>query len=193
MGLDILMYPERHVAGAWEFAGQLVPDTVGESAFLRPKSIYGTRHYALFAILGRGGRPHAAWEFDSIAPLRGFPDNASAVVTEEFRRYGKGAITPSWLLLEEILSFDWQGKEMLRRAWVEQRVAHLFPDGQRGFPWEAWPADVPMTYGGHSSQDVEVEWTETYAEIAGDFLEETVRVLQGLGSPRDVRVVFWFD
>ncbi len=38
-----------------------------------------------------------------------------------------------------------------------------------------------------------VEWEEPYSVSANEFLTETLPKLEALGSPDDVRIVFWFD
>lgn len=40
---------------------------------------------------------------------------------------------------------------------------------------------------------VYAEWTETYASLVGSFYSEVIPTLKELGSPDDIRIVFFFD
>ncbi len=99
----------------------------------------------------------------------------------------------SWVLLEELLQFDWHGKRIWRRAKVDSKVAHFFVrEGPDAFA-EGWPPGVPYDIW-ERGPGTEVRWIETYAEAVGPrFFEVVLPGLSAYGPACDVRAVFWFN
>ena len=201
MGTDINMYAEVRRGGRWFLAEPLVQNQVCiDGSIFRgqpewtPKSVYNDRNYSLFAMLADVGNPiRSVTKFEIISKPRGLPRDVSPELMQFHAAWENDAFAESWLLLDELEKFDWHGKEILRRGVVNPAVAHLFPPGRRGFPEPEWPEGLPISVG-NQGVGAEVRWTETYAEAAGEsFLNNTVSLLRGFGSPDNVRIVFWFD
>lgn len=201
MGTDIHMFAEVRRQGRWSLAEPLEgirdywPDEVAadQEPPLRPRSLYFARNYALFAILANVCNPmRAVTPFEYISEPRGLPPDLSPPLLDCHACWD--VVFESWLTLEELIAFDWHGKQIVRRGMVDPAVAHLFPPGRRGFPISEWPMGLTISVANQSNYGVEVRWIETYAEAVGDdFMSKTLGTLRGYGQPQDVRVVFWFD
>lgn len=200
MGLDVQMYVEVRRGDVWRLGDPLVknpyfdPVRPQDEPQFKPREVYEGRNYELFAILANIGNPVRADEpFECVSYPRGLPPDVSAEVQVWHDQLEGATWAESWLLLGEILRFDWHGKEILRRAMVDDRAAHLFPPGRRGFPYENWPAEVNCGIW-ESGSGTEVRWKETYAEAVGDNLfNNLLPKLQSYGAPEGVRIVFWFN
>ena len=199
MGTDIYMFAEVRRNGAWEIAEPLVRNSLWSADHpeggpeWKPTALYETRNSALFGILANVSNPmHHARAFEYISEPRDLPRDVSKEIFDWHKHWGEDAFAESWLLLEELIAFDWQGKENVRLSRVSPTVAHLFPPGRRGFPLAEWPAAPPTWHV--DPHGVDVRWIETYAEaVASEFLEGSMKTLRSYGTPRDVRIVFWFD
>lgn len=201
MGTDIFIYVEVHRHGRWLLAEPLEKNPIwdGEPSEMgnewKPRELFSDRVYELFAILANVRNPmRAVTPFEYIAEPRGLPSDASRPLREWHNCWKDDAFAESWLLVAELLAFDWHGKEITRRGQVDAAAAHLFPPGRRGFPLAEWPAGLAITVADQSRAGVEVRWTETYAEAVGtEFMTTTLDTLRSYGDSKDVRVVFWFD
>ncbi len=199
MGTDIACYAEVRDGGAWRLAEPLAPnpewheDFPEEAPRMAPQPLFTTRNYDLFAILADVRNPmRAEAPFAVIAEPRGFPEDAAAELQAYFDSEGDDAQDAGWLLVREIVDFDWT-QTIQRRGMVDKRAAHLFPPGQVGFPAEAWPAGLPMAVSELKRGGVEVAWRETYREAIGSaFFEATLPKLASYGPADAVRIVFWF-
>jgi hypothetical protein len=200
MGTDISMFAEVRRDGHWVLAepiqpnGMYTPDVPELGPQRKPKNLYQTRCRELFAILANVGNPiRAKAPFDFISEPRGLPSDASKELLDWHNHWKGDAFAESWLLLEELLAFDWHGKTILRRGVVNPAAAHLFPPGRIGFPNAEWPTGIPISAANQGS-GVEVTWIDTYAQAVGqEFVDRTLTTLQHYGSPGLVRIVFWFD
>jgi len=201
MGTDIRIYAEVRKQGQWQLAeppeknrfwAEGCLDQGGEWA---PKELYSVRTYELFAILANVCNPmRAVTPFDYISKPRGLPQDISEELLDWYTSWDGTAVAASWLLLNELLAFDWHGKQILRRGMVASEAAHLFPPGRRGFPFTEWPKGLPIAVSNQSRDGIEVRWIESYAEAVGDeFMIQTMDALHTYGNPEDVRVVLWFD
>lgn len=116
----------------------------------------------------------------------------------------------SWLLLSELLAYDWQqtinrfgtisakafaerlnkneqGKpnECVKGPWGRGEV--ILMEANARLLWEQGVLpDDDMTF-------VFIEWEETYAQAVGSFYTRVLPSLQKLGKPENVRLVFGFD
>lgn len=118
MGTDIHFYVERFEAGRWVSCDTWEPDEYwdkergGAAPLTVPygKHFYDSRNYDLFAMLAnvRNGRGFAGTDtgdgFNYIAEPRGLPDDLSPKLAREAEHCDH---TPSWLLVSEIMAFDW--------------------------------------------------------------------------------------
>lgn len=191
---------------------------------LRDMRWYHNRNYDVFAILAdvRNGHGFAGVAtgngFNVIAEPRGIPDDLSPMV----RDHSSWDHTPSWLLLAEILAFDWTqvtghtGVIPLFKAEGSDRLM----DGDANYvDWKEHGGGCPSSYSGsvsgkgivtvsaaeadamiasgshrnHRAVYVQVSWSEVYSESASDFLAFVEEFLKPLGDPADVRIVFGFD
>jgi hypothetical protein len=200
MGTDINIYAEVRIAGRWQLAEPVEKNSMWSEEFnklcpeWKPKELYSVRNRSVFAILANVSNPmFAVASFDYISEPRGLPKDVSKELADWRTSWGSDAFAESWLLLEELLAFDWHGKQIVRRGNVDGRAAYLFHPGRRRFPHDEWPKGLPIAVA-NQGRGVEVTWIETYAEAVGDeFLIETMRSLQSYGQSHDVRIVFWFD
>ena len=79
--------------------------------------------------------------FDPIAPPRGFPDDASEETISDFASFqfvDSDTPEPSWLLLCEVLNFDWQ-QEYVQLKWfsINSKAAKQFTPLPTNEGWEA--------------------------------------------------------
>jgi hypothetical protein len=225
MGVDIFMYAERRQATRWVLAEPTERNTERDGAqewlaqlsdgervelaeeaaeveaipVSKPQELYTTRNRALFCILGYPHRrAHSATDYVPIAEPRGLPQDVSPEVHAWAAHLAGENSYPSWLLLSELVSFDWDGRTITKDAMVDRAAAQLFrtPDRKaprRGFPFGDWPAGLQISFGQWKRGGVVVRWVESYAESAGrEFLEESLPKLRSYGPPDDVRIVFWF-
>lgn len=172
------------------------------------------RNYDLFGQLAnvRNGRGFAGCDLgDGFIPIsepRGLPDgvaewpNGEPGDDEDYTHETRpwlGDHSHSWLLLSELLAYDLDRKTVCRG--VVDREA-----------WQKWDRKgAPMAYcGGVSgaicstvtdkealhgvaSTHVQVQWAESYRQAGGAFWSHFVPMLQKLGRPDCIRVVFGFD
>lgn len=201
MGCDIHLYVEARENGVW---------------VEKKGDFYDGRNYNLFSVLAGVRNRH---EIIPICEPRGLPEDVSESVRED-ECYDH---SHSWLTLAELMAFDWtqtatlsgfvNGPEFYcwsgykRERWEgpdsycqgvgggntmhvsEAEMVRLIDEATKG-----------LNYG-PARQAVEalnycycrVEWKCPYWRFASDFLGSTMPQLWRLGSPEDVRIVFWFD
>ena len=161
---------------------------------VRPKPLFESTSKELSAILVDLHNPiRSKTPFVPVAEARGLPPDLSPEVAAWLARYAEDRrFEGCWCTAEELLEFDWTGRMMQREAMVESRVAHLFAGRRRGFPYKERPSDLPIRYATWMKDGIEVEWEESYAEIAFDFYSSVLPQLKLHGSPDEVRVVFIF-
>jgi hypothetical protein len=200
VGTDISIYLERKESGRWVLAAPMVPNEeyhieapeLGPA--LRPQALYWRRNYSLFAILGDDVHNpiRSDSKYEIISAPRGLPADTSEGV-RSWHDWSEHWFGESWLALEELLSFDWQGKTIVKRAMVEARFARLFGDETRGFPYDTWPKDEPISVASQMRDGIEVKWTETYYQSAGPEFIQILREWGDFCTPGTVRIVFWFS
>lgn len=113
MGTDIHLYVERREGDRWVTCDTWEPGEYDPHVMTVPygKHFYHNRCYDLFAILAdvRNGRGFAGTDtgdgFVPIALPRGLPDDMSPELRQEVETYLEH--TPSWLLLAELMAYDW--------------------------------------------------------------------------------------
>lgn len=143
MGVDLHWCVETLTDTGWSraegfHAGQVpwAPD--------RLSWLQDSRSPLVFAILGhaRASVDHSQAQLQPVAPLRGFPSDASAATREEFD--GSGGWDPSWVTVKELLTYDWlmpvtvtmtfflpaASQEQLRQAdeWLDSRLQEAVYD-----------------------------------------------------------------
>jgi hypothetical protein len=193
MGTDISMYVEIERNGTWQILTEVDENSTSEGSEI----YYGRQNYRLFAILVDMRNPptwgtvnHQA--FDFISKTRGLPKDLSLKLRDWTMDVDGDwkVLSPGWLLLSEVLEFDWYGKVMTHQDLVNPALAHLFEES-KPFPYDKWPKDVSMNYW-NSEDWVIARWTETYAESAEDFMR-FLDMLKQYGEPSKLRLVFCFE
>ncbi|WP_165067362.1 hypothetical protein [Paludisphaera rhizosphaerae] len=195
MGVTSYCYGEVLLNETWVFPGGMEanPEYYPEDdePEFRPHALFESSIKELTAILNgsnttiRSNEPYA-----SVTPRRGLPSDLSEPLEKWLRRYEHvNGFNANWFTLAESNTFGWESRLMKRQAMVDPRVAELFRGCPRGFPFERWPRDLPISYSSWHRGGVEVEWTESYAEIVPDFYKEAIPRLAMLGPPDRVRMV----
>lgn len=204
MGTDIhAVFEVRNSSGVWEAAGQ--PDE--------------TRHYRLFAALAgvRNGVGFAGVDTgDAVVPLsppRGVPDCASSEYLERAGSMGEDGHSHSWLLLAELLAYDWT-RPIVTRGLVPLDTYANWRGFAEGLGWapNSWSSSVFGPGIQHVSRDeadvliaggtrdqagriyVRCQWEQPFCVASGGaewsrFIAPMLRK----GTPESVRVVFFFD
>lgn len=138
MGTDIHFYVERRENGQWVSCDTWEPDEYADDP--KPltvpykKHFYGNRNYDVFAIFAdvRNGTGFAGVDtgdgFNIISPPRGLPDDMSPELTKEAESCDH---TPSWLLVSEIMAFDWT-QVTTQRGWVSAQEYYNWRSYSKG-------------------------------------------------------------
>ena len=151
MACDIHSFAEKKTDQGWRFTG------------LRP---FEWSWYGLFGFLA-DVRNYSA--VPPIAERRGFPENASDAVHEEYSNWGDDAHSASWLTVQELSEFDYDA------LMEDRRVTIQFPEGHQNSGLTCEPGEGR---------------TMTCREFLGvAFFDE----LERLKSSGAERIVFWFD
>jgi hypothetical protein len=152
MGCDIHAFAEkRNEDGKW---------------VLVKRDIFDFRSYGNFAFLA-GVRNYSA--ITPIAPARGFPTTACAEASHSYESWGCDAHTPSWLMMKDLIEFDYSA-QMEDRRYTKQLSSN------------SWTGAATCEPG----QGI----TQTWREFLGDWFVEEVQRLSSQGTER---LVFWFD
>lgn len=216
MGITLKIYAENFQGDRWHaepvklYIEEIRGYLTGES-WLEPEPIYADRNDNLSEILG------VRQPFNDLTQIatqpRGFPQDISDELIDYFarsylhdwwqepqdwqllrQRARRLLFSQSWLLLGELLGFDWQGHYQRHYGEVKQEYAPLFGDGQQPFPMGFLDGVTRVFSGRHPCQPghVRVSWIETYAYKVGDrFMNEVLPRLQSFGAPDEVRIVYW--
>jgi hypothetical protein len=222
MGCDIHLKAEVYDGERWRPAK--MPMVVnpyakyeGEPA-KREESIYRDRNYDTFAILAnvRNGYGFAGCdtgdEFNFISEPRGLPNDLSMEFKGMADDWIFGDHSFSWLLLSEILAFDWTQKIKQRgvvnarqyKSWTEYGKRYgegpeSYCGGVSGSSTKTITneeMDAALVEGDEDFLKglyTQVEWEEDYAQAAKGFWWKAIPRLLRLGPPEKVRIVFGFD
>lgn len=160
MGTDIHLYVERRVGDKWVSCDKWEPDEYREENEPERKTVrfgnhyYSDRNYNLFGILAdvRNGRGFAGVDmgdgFIPIAEPRGLPGDLSPELAVEVKHHLEH--TPTWLLLSEIMAYDWEQVSTCRGIVSAHQYAK----------WSGWNrgrGEAPAEYcGGISGPLIEV-------------------------------------
>lgn len=233
MGTDIHLRVERRVNGVWTkvdpppeawdpwLKQQAEKDDEDGYYSRRVKEVwYDDRNYKCFSILAnvRNGYGVAGVDtgdcFVPVSEPRGLPEDLSAEIKQLHNDdYDLGDHSFSWLLVSELLAYNWQQTIKNRgvitwEAFLERMRAKdtSWPESYSG--WISGPGIVVITrqealdklnstgLAVHKDTKlyVQEEWESTYAEAAGRFYSEVLPNLQKLDAdPNNVRIVFGFD
>ena len=195
MAVDIYCYIELLTNHGWMFSGEIGPNPEHiydpEAPELAPIPFFHSVQKELAAILVDTGRPIRSTEpYPPFVARRGQPADLSSVLRHHFKYYSYGdAMVYSWFTTEELIAFDLQSKTMIRQAYVDTEVAHIFADCPTGSPLSLWPKDKPIRYADWSREGIEVRWRESYASIIREFTDVVPRALLKDGSACETRLI----
>lgn len=153
MGTDIHFYTEVRQDDEWVTANIWKADK--EYGYMEADEMYDSRCYSLFGILAnvRNGSGFAGCDlgdgFKPIAEPRGIPKDACPEILQEWK--DSGDHTPSWLLLSELLKYNWCMKTNQRGVLtVEEYVNYL-----HSYKYKYTEDKCPDNYcGGCSGQNI---------------------------------------
>lgn len=157
MGCDIHSFAETRVnpdGGDWEGI---------------PFKPFDWRNYGMYAFLA-GVRNYSA--VPPIAEPRGLPQGLSHQVKREVEEWGDDGHTHSWLLMSELLAFDYDNT-LEDRRYTRQEGPNFFN-------------------GGATSEPGQGKRT-TWREFLGPEFFRDLEMLRAAGNQDNTRVVFWFD
>lgn len=222
MGRGLFIKAERSTTEGWARAEPIIPNPRWQDeswldfikkyptyASTEPKRIresvleWNWRRTALSRVLsyGNGFRDPNTEEnvrlFDPVAPLRGLPDNATSETMADFEAFNHGDSDhpdPSWLLMEEVLRYDWLQEY---KVWGMYAIAPEappqfpeLPEDERWAPYgepmrgDPWQGKVQL-FVAHTGM--------TLTEAVGDFYTKSIPRLRSYGKPENIRIVFWYD
>lgn len=159
--------------------------------------------------------------FKPLSEPKGLPADVSPEVKAESDHWGVDGHSHSWLTLTELKAYDWHGQKTNHRGYVDQYEYAAFKDKGKPMAWcggtsartitnKEMEALLAAQQGGDDFMAAlkaegakalgrlvytQIEWSESYAQCARRFLEETIPALEKLsyGNFDSVRAVFWFD
>ena len=208
MGCDIHFFVEtKQNDGTWKSADTWVSDDWDPGRMKIPydEHFYQDRNYNLFAILANV-RNYS--DFNPISEPRGLPEDASPDVKAQSDVWDMDGHSHSYLTVTELKAYDWdqqtqhQGIVNLEefKVYLQKGKPNSWGDGvfgpnvviverEEGVSFISDPSKIPKD----KEVYINVDWTESYRDSAGEFLTKTLPKLEVLGDPENVRIVFWFD
>jgi hypothetical protein len=153
MGCDIHSHAERKNArDEWEIINDFKP--------------FEWRRYGLFGFLA-DVRNYS--RVPPIAERRGIPDDSSLYVAEDYEDEGEDAHSASWLLVSELMSFNYDA------CFEDRRETRELEPNLRSSACTSSPGSGRKT---------------TYREFLGEDFFDELRNIQSSGAER---IIFWFD
>lgn len=214
MGCDIHFYVERNVGRKWQSCDTWDVEKESKDPFVPyEKSFYNNRNYRLFSILAGIRNSHNFLPIDS---PRGLPPGCSPVIKATSKSWGVDGHSHSYFTIKELLEFDWTQTTKLS-GYIDLETF------ERWNRWGRQHGEYPASWCGGvgggttkivSNEEMEklveqykdfsvpeslkrvfslFEWETSYHRAADDFWSDTIPRLLALGSPEEIRVVFWFD
>lgn len=158
MGCDIHIWAERKTDEGYE--------TIKGVQFAEGAAPFDWRSYGMYGFLADvrnySGVP-------PIADRRGFPDDASGIITGDYDDWSGDAHSASWLTVAELAAFDYEQPVEDRRVSV-QLSANM--------------------WSGAGTADPGAGEMMTWRDFLGDQFFADLKTLKDCGADR---VVFWFD
>jgi len=198
MGTDIRLFVEKKVNGQWEsIKGKFNNDDEIEDAY-DGDEIFFERAYEVYAMLAgvRNGEgvdgPGTGAYYSPISLPKGLPADASIYIAKQYKKQNTDPYSAhdcSWLLLKEILEYDWDRQERIS-AYVSKEHAKAF------YETGTIPGSIDRKNKSNRILKLgyeKIEWGSNYAEIVGNFYSRIMPRLGEYGEPDEVRIVFWFS
>lgn len=197
MGTDITLYAEINNDGQWQPIPEPSITHWSEGKVVPIEPISWGRPYELFTVLAGAATYKVRTvhtKIHTIAEPRGFPENMNTFYQKAFddEKLDCCNFCHSWLLVQEIIDFDWDNQFIIHEAYVERENTHLFNKGNN-FPHDTFPENGILAYKQQKDRELSlVCWRESYREFV-EYSEWLIEELIKLGDPQKVRVIFWFD
>jgi hypothetical protein len=199
MGIDIYLYAELKENGGWTPVPSPVKNEYSDDHELVPCEVLDLgRPYGLFSVLSGGsvGLRCANDQIPAISKSRGFPDDMNDFyqdyVAERLENVS-GVYGASWLMLSELIDFDWDQK-VKRVAYVKRKYAKLFHKNE---PFPAhFPKEQELYHGlfkDPPEKTEKVHWCVSVADYIGDSHKHLIKALNRLGSRERLRMIYWFS
>lgn len=201
-------YVERGTADSWwkEF-----DEAIAAGAVAMPDQ-FTSRNYSLFGILadvrngfGFAGIPTGE-PWTAIAPDRGLPADMVPLANPYELGDHLGDHSFTWIGLDELRAFDWDGTVRRKRGVVEFPVWREWQDSQDTQPTE-WAGGVSgrsveiitaaqaleRSTNLHDNLYVESEWSTTAREATGDWPGQIIPILERIANGGELRLLMGFD
>ncbi|MCI5115287.1 MAG: hypothetical protein D3921_07325 [Candidatus Electrothrix sp. AW1] len=196
MGTDIELYAECLEKGRWCPVTEPAPNAKGKILPVEFGDVLG-RTYEFFSVLA-GESISSVCRNDvvpSVSPPRGFPDDMSKLYNDLLPLWYEevSGFNTSWLMVRELVDFDWDTLKVLSYGYVEKEYAHLF-NADQDFPAEL-PKDTKIYHGLYCpppDTTVKVCWSIGLRCYTGNAVDWLLQDLLPLGLPDEVRIIYWF-
>jgi len=212
MGCDIHCYAEVKNNGIWKKVGNVFKNRY----YVKGKKDkwntefadhpYDIRNYNVFAILANVRNDDG--RCNPITLPKDLPIFCSDDVRALSDALGGIGHSHSFLTLKELLTCDWKGQKIKYCGYVNQNEYKLFKNTGNVYSWYETTDEQNLKH--ITKQEMEkrlknndfdldknyyckIKWESTYYDIAEYFVDTTIPELQKLGTPDNVRIVFWFD
>lgn len=223
MGCDIHMFAEVKKNGKWEkivkkfknrrYDPNRESKTDEDGYEWNPEfhdHPYSGRNYDLFGILAdvRNGRGFAGIKtgegFVPISEPKGLPEDVSGEIKKDSDDYGYDGHSHSYFTLKELKSYDWSRNTAIYGVVTKEEFLKLKSENKTPTSYCGWVSGQNIIVVSEQDFDqhkdyldkevyVQMQWSESYKEASGNFLERISEQLEPFGSDEDVRIVFWFD
>ena len=190
MGCDIHIKIEKRVDNTWVD----VPWTSSDKREYSPKhdptgklelsDYFDGRNYNLFGILADVRQGTWGDNIPPIAEPRGIPEDSPWFNESESSDFDTwfGDHSFSFVTLKELLDYDWDASYTYYTQASKEVAEEMARTGNPPTSWCAWGTNcVPVT------------WQTTRRHAVHEWPDDVLPVLQQLGDPDDVRLVFGFD
>lgn len=191
MGCDIHSFAEVKKDGQWVKVEKSIFEDYGDKKTNNP---FSWRNYEVFGFLADvrnyshciplskpKGLPNDSMFLNTLLPepqIYSYFSNEEKIAysRKEAVEYCTDFHSCSWLSLKELLDFDYD------QTFWDRRVTKTI----------ALPTGSKIINGAALAEEGEGKIT-TYREHLGEWFFKDLQVLETLGNPEDVRIVFWFD
>ncbi|HEY9828906.1 MAG TPA: hypothetical protein V6D19_26100 [Stenomitos sp.] len=210
MSIELKIHAEKFEDNCWNAVSTRVETfSMGGivlNSWIESISIFGEKNRGLYEILGDIHPEAEAFK----AGKRGAPQDISNEVLRASYAYPslqdeddnvlnqvKQSVS-SWLLLDELMAYDWINKTKVCKGTIEAEYADLFGDELKPYPHQC-PIEAfyyyPLRRKSKSQHQYKmVSWLQTYTDDYGQierFREDILPTLKAYGTYNTVRIVYW--
>lgn len=125
MGCDIHLWVETFDGAMWKFAHPYRICGEGRESWVVWEEPYPERNYYLFALLA-DVRNGGSIKLRPISPPKGIPSDLSEIGSRICREWGPEGHSHSWLVADELLSYDWSRRSAIQEGRSEGEVCQDF-------------------------------------------------------------------